>query len=367
MTDERTLIETDINTLVEFGIKKNVILDSQVLTALMSCPRLTDFRFNHNFVSIGGKSNSLECGSIVHTFLEHFYKNMIGGMKRDMAIGHAFTSAELYISGCKYCTDFTPIELPCTICYGGLSPLVTKNCEECKGTGITTKSKPSCGHKVNDYPGLKNTPKETDSSNPREKYKTGWAWVLDTCQQYVDFYRNDHWIPLEVEIVKGEILYEDSEVRILWKAKLDLVSDTNQGIYPIDHKTMKQRRDTNSMNNQFIGQCLLMKTRNVIINKIGFQTSLKPEEKFIRVPISYSAARLIEWQSEILPYYAKLLLMYAETGHFPPNFTNCESKYGNCAFLKVCESDPSMREEEIKSLFMIGPDWNPTNEIDETD
>jgi hypothetical protein len=127
---------------------------------------------------------------------------------------------------------------------------------------------------------------------------------------------------------------------------------------------MSQRRDTNSMNSQFMGQCIIMETQKVIINKIGFQTSLKPEEKFQRVPIGYSVSRLIEWQSETLPYYAKLMLMYSETGYWPRNFTHCEGKYGNCSFLKVCESDPMMRESEIKRLFVVGPSWNPTNEED---
>lgn len=312
------------------GGKKNVILDATVLTSLMSCARLTDFRFNLSLQSINGKSNSMECGSILHKFLEVFYGSLINGVKREAAIGYGMAAAEMYIAGCPGCTMFKPTpEIP----------------------------KPLCGHKPNDFPGVKNTPKES------EGYQIGWHYVLDTCDQYVQFYRNDHWVPLEVEVVKGKILYEDDEVRILWKAKLDWVVDTNQGIFPVDHKTMKQRRNTNSMNNQFMGQCLVMETRQVIINKVGWQTSLKPEEKFIRTPIPYSAARLFEWQSETLPYYAKLLLMYAETGHFPPNFTNCETKYGNCNFYEdVCSADPSMREENIKLHFYVGPEWNPSND-----
>lgn len=326
--------------------KKNVIIDSQILTALMGCPRLADFRFNHNLISINGKSNSLECGSIVHKFLEVYYACIINGMPREQAFGHAIIAAQLYIKGCPHCTDFIPME---------------KN-----ENGVFVKiDKPICGHKVNDYPGVHNTPKEPNKDIPKEKYKVGWAWVLDTCEQYHNFYRNDHWLPLEVEVVKGEVLYEDDEIRVMWKAKLDSTFDTNQGIYPTDHKTMKQNRDTISLNNQFIGQCLIMKTRSVIINKVGFQRTLKAEEKFKRPMISYSAERLIEWQSETLPYYAKLLLMYNEAGHFPPNYTHCETKYGNCAFLaEVCSTDPGMREQQLKLHFKVGPVWNPTNEED---
>lgn len=334
MTDNKTIGETNLNEIVEIPMygKKNVVLDATVLSALMACPRYADFRFNLNLQSINGKSNSLECGSIVHKFLEVFYRNLIEGMKREQAVGYGMTAAELYIRGCSFCTEFksTP-ELP----------------------------KPTCGHKVNDYPGVKNTPKES------EAYKTGWQYVLDTCDQYQQFYRNDHWVSLEVETVKSKVLYEDEEVRILWKAKLDWLVDTNQGIYAVDHKTMKQRRDTNSMNSQFIGQCLNTDSRQMILNKIGFQTSLKPEEKFLRIPMGYTAERLFEWQSQILPFYAKLLLMYAETEYWPPNFNACEGKYGNCAFYEnVCKDNPSMREENLKLNFYVGPQWDPTNDED---
>jgi hypothetical protein len=330
--DTRTIDSSTINTVVEriMGGKQNVILDATILTSLMSCARLSDFRFNLNLQSIGGKSNSLECGSIVHTFMEYYYRSIISGVKREQAFGYGISAAELYIRGCKGCANFNPTE------------------------GLL---KPGCGHKPNEFPGVRNTPKDS------EGYKIGWQWVLDTCDQYHGFYRNDHWVPLEVETVKGEVLYEDDEIRIMWKSKLDLISDTNQGIFPVDHKTMKQNRNTNSMNNQFMGQCRIQRVNQVFINKVGFQTTLKPEEKFKRVPVSYSNARLLEWQGETLPYYAKLLLMYAETGHFPPNFTSCETKYGNCAFYEqVCSMDPDMREHQLKTYFMVGPVWNPSND-----
>lgn len=359
-TDERTIGETAIQEIVDkpMGGKASIILDATVLTTIMSCPRLSDFRFNMNLQSIKGKSNSLETGSTVHKFLEVYYGSIIKGVSKTQAEGFAFAAAELYIQGCKHCTDFVPTIVGDRCAVGSLQ---LHSWDESKSFCIFCKDrlKPTCGHKANDYPGVFNTPKESSG------YIVGWQWVLDTCQQYLDHYRADHWVPLEVEVVKAKVLYEDEDVRIMWKAKLDWVVDTNQGIYPTDHKTMKQNRPTISLNNQFIGQCLIMDTRNVFINKIGFQTTLKPAEKFLRPPISYSAARLLEWQSETLPFYAKLLLMYAEAGHFPPNYTHCESKYGNCAFLGVCSSDPAMREEELKLNFKVGPEWNPTNDDDD--
>ncbi len=339
--------------------KKNVILDATLLTSIMNCGRFTDLRFNHSFVQLEGKSNSLECGSIVHKVLEVYYKSLINRVSKQDSIGLGLIAGEMYIKGCQYCTDFT----------------YNKNCDKnpplfehswdhdnsssntCKYCG--TINKPSCGHSINEYPGVKNTPIES------EGYKTGWKYVLQTCEEYFEHYKNDYWVPLEVETVKREILFENDDIRIMWKAKLDLVVDTNQAILPIDHKTMKQRRDTLSLNNQFIGQCIIMKTRNVIINKIGFQTSLKPAEKFIRSTISYSSDRLIEWQSETLPYWAYQLLLYNETEYYPPNHTNCETKYGNCMYKDVCEADRGMREEILKNNFVVGLKWDPSDVSEE--
>lgn len=335
--DNSTINETGLGEIIDRTIRKaNIILDATILTSIMTCPRYSDFRYNMNLVSIAGKSNSLECGSIAHKILETFYKQRIGGYNRETALNNAFAAGQQYIAGCQYCTDFKPFVAP-------------------DGTEIT---KPPCGHQINEYPGVKNTPMESTTQPSR----TGWKWVLETMEQYFAFYRNDSWVPLECESTKRRVLYEDDEIRIMWKAKFDLIMDTNAGIHPVDTKTMKQRRDTLSLNNQFMGQCILTDTRRIFINKVGWQTSLKPEEKFTRPPIYYSAPRLMEWQSEILPYYSKLLLMYAETGYWPPNFKSCEGKYGNCAFLEVCEAEPNLREDELRRNFIVGQPWDIGNE-----
>ncbi len=309
--------------------KKNVILDASVFTTIQACGRLTDFRFNMDLVSILGKNNSLEAGSIVHKVLEYYYKAKIGGYERNQCISAGLAAGEMYVRSCPYCKDWA-------------SELV-----------------PPCGHEPNEFPGLQNTPMESD------KKHIGWKWALESCEQYFEFWKGDFWVPLEVEVVKGKVLYEDELIRILWKAKLDLVMDTNENIYSVDTKTAKQRRDLLSLNNQFIGQALIMGTRGVVINKFGFQTSLKPEEKFTRELMSYSVDRLIEWQSEILPYWVYKYIQYVEDEYFPPNFTHCENKYGHCAFKEVCAANPSMRQEELQIHFMRGPKWDPKNlEID---
>ena len=56
--------------------------------------------------------------------------------------------------------------------------------------------------------------------------------------------------------------------------------------------------------------------------------------------------------------------MYEETGYWPPNFNNCENKYGWCQFHEVCASNPDMRTEVLQANFKVGPQWNPQNHPD---
>ena len=102
----------------------------------------------------------------------------------------------------------------------------------------------------------------------------------------------------------------------------------------------------------------------MFVNKIGFQKTLKAQDKFTRAPVSYTMDRLVEWQTVILPYYAKMMLMYQESGYWPPNFTHCENKYGMCSFKDVCEADRNLREETLGQNFVIGKKWDVTNPED---
>lgn len=298
--------------------KSYVVLDATVLSTLMSCPRLVDYRFNRNLTSSRGKSNSLECGSLVHTILEHFNKALISGKSRAEAITIGYAAGKEYISGYK------PTNL-----------YIIDESEQ----------------------GLINTPEESGKDN-WGKPVIGWSFVYDTMAEYFDYYKNDSFTPIAAESVKGEVIYSDDDLEVLWKAKFDLIVDTPQGFMSKDYKTMQQRRDTVSINNQFMGQCVLLHSRNMIVDKIGFQKSLKTHEKFSQVVVSYSADRLAEWKNDVVPYYARMMVAYSESGVWPANFTHCENKFGTCNFIKVCEHDRNMRDEVLAIDFVEGKKWD---------
>ena len=305
--------------------KKNVIMDATTLSSLMSCGRYYDLRFNHRFVSMRGKSNSLEIGTLFHKVMEVYYRHIIQGFPRTTAIGQAMTAGQMWITGCPSCANLLD-------------------------------EKPSCGHETGEYPGVTNTPEANEGK------VIGWKFVMDTAEAYFEHYKNDAFVPLAAEVVKGDVLYEDDEIRVLWKAKIDLLIDQHQvGVLSMDHKTFKQNRKKNTLGNQFTGQCCLLKTRNVLVNKIGWQTTYKIADRLSRELVSYSADRLFEWQSEILPYYAYKFIDYQESGYWPPDYTHCETMYGPCAFMEVCEADRNMRVEVLRNEFQLAPKWDPTN------
>jgi hypothetical protein len=110
--------------------KKNIIMDATTLSSLMSCGRYYDIRFNHQLVSSRGKSNSLEIGSLVHKVLETYYKHMINGFPRAVSIGQAMAAGKMYVDGCPHCRNIL-------------------------------NEKPECGHEVEEYPGMTNTPEDS--------------------------------------------------------------------------------------------------------------------------------------------------------------------------------------------------------------
>ena len=302
--------------------KQHIILDATLLSTLMSCPRLADFRFNKNLVIKTGKSNSLEAGSLVHIILEHYHKSIISGKSRTDSIANGYVAGKEFLSGAF-----------------------------------------DVSHKFmrasDDYASTKFI--EQDEN---DKYVIGHNYVYKTMDEYFDYWRNDSFTIISAEQVLTETIYEDDELIIGWKSKLDKIIDTSNGMMPVDAKTMKQRRDTNSNNIQFMGQCVVTKSRQMMIDKIGFQTSLKSNEKFERAIVNYTNDRLEEFKNEIVPHYARMLLAYNEADNWPPNFTHCENKYGSCEFYKhdVCNSDRRMREETLNIYFARGKKWDPQND-----
>ena len=175
--------------------------------------------------------------------------------------------------------------------------------------------------------------------------------TIKVFREYCQFYANDGWDDiLHVEEPIAKILYDDTDLTILYEGKLDLVIRlSNCPVLPIDHKTTHRRGRPEELSNQFIGYCWLLGVNNIVVNKIGLQKTLKPQDKFERHTLSYTDAIIEEWKNETVWWVRESLRRKGED-FYPANKTSCD-KYGGCIFGEVCRADPITREWKLKTLF----------------
>lgn len=291
-----------------------VILDSQILTTLQLCEVMVDFRFNLNLVPKSGPGKSIEKGSMMHHMLEAYYRAQRDGKKKIDAIADAITMGQLFKQGCPDC--------------------IKKQCKI---------------HKRNEIIGLQSI----DLDEAHE--------VMDTFQEYIQFWKNDSWTTVDVETVMGEVIYEDDEISLMWKAKVDWLVDNLEGIFSVDHKTASRKEEVISLDNQFIGQAVVTKQTKMFRNVIGFQTSLKPPDKYIREAVNFSKERITEWILETASYAYDLIHLH-ESKRYRHRFTSCRRRYGDCIYRKVCEGQPDDRQRLIDEQFKEAENWDINND-----
>lgn len=183
--------------------------------------------------------------------------------------------------------------------------------------------------------------------------------VIHQFEDYTEFYKDDPWETLAVESVGTKVLYESEQIKFLYAFKIDRIARKDNLIVPWDYKTSKQRKQTSSLSNQFIGYAWATDSNYVIIDKIGFQKTLKPAERFQRIFLSYDNERIEEWVRNSIQWsfaYAQLL---SEPENSAMNLTSCD-KYSGCIFRPICESTPSARTWIIKRDFQIKETWDPS-------
>lgn len=183
--------------------------------------------------------------------------------------------------------------------------------------------------------------------------------VIRVFMEYCTYYNNDGWDNvLAVEETGSKIMYEDEECVFVYEFKIDLVIGLqNYPALPVDHKTYSRKSPTSDMNNQFLGYCWALGVHNIAIDKIGFQKTVKPAEKFVREILSYNSSRIEEWLKNSI-FWLKQAKLWMENDIFPMNLTSCD-KYSGCTFRSVCMKSPEDREEHLKNLFQIrGAKWD---------
>lgn len=308
---------------------KIIEIDSQILNSIQNCALKHDYQFIQN-LSPEAKAAPLEKGDLLHKVLE-LYDGLLGKV-------HNITSDTWVM---LYEQDF-------------FKEFINK-----------------LSHDKQDIISFCLTAGNFFASKMAIDSETA-ANVLYQFKEYCQYYNNDPWLTLAVEEVGSKVLFENSELKIIYSGKIDRLVEQGSIRAPMDHKSSERRGDVSSMSNQFIGYCFLLGTNHIIIDKIGFQKTLKPNERFQRFILNIDDGRIAEWvlnatkiiilhlatnehdTMEAMNYFS----MYLNLKDSPiMNLTSCD-KYSGCIYRNICESNPEGREWTKERDFVVRESWD---------
>jgi hypothetical protein len=269
--------------------KEIMVVDSQRLNMIQNCAYKYNLTFNHNYVPLE-KAEPLERGSLIHHMLEPYYKLR---MWRGRWSGNKHSLQDIV----KICI------------------------------------------RIGEW--------------HADKMALGIEEIDDTIRvfkQYVDYYQNEPHETLAVEQVGSKIMYEDDEFILLYETKIDWIFRlTHVPLMPCDHKSSGRRGPVHDLSNQFMGYCWMLGVNNIMINKVGFQTTVLPKDKFQRPIVSYPTPVIEAWKTNSI-WWVKMLRFHMRTNGWPQNLTSCD-KYSGCIFQEVCLSTPETRLYKIHQMF----------------
>lgn len=155
------------------------------------------------------------------------------------------------------------------------------------------------------------------------------------------------------------VIYEDDDVRMHMSGKIDLLYDDDKYTnMPMDHKSYDRAFEILRMNNQFRNYCTAVGSNYLVVNRIGFQKTLKPEEKFKRVPLSYDDLYLQQWKDNVIRGMFTYLRCAAENS-WPMNETSCDKYHRKCEYYDVCDSSGQpAKEYKLLANYITAEPWD---------
>lgn len=286
--------------------KEVIHFDSSILNVIQQCARKTEYSFIYN-LQPHERDEALEKGDLMHKMLEPYYSMQLdeGPNERSGTWEELINEAGIFPQG-----DPVKVGIDSGLYFASKMSIPSEICNE----------------------------------------------VIDQFQAYCEYYKHDDWHPMAVEESGSKIIYEDDDYRIHYNFKVDLIAEKGRIQAPFDHKTSKRRQEPSSLSNQFIGYCYGLETDRIVVNKIGFQKTLKPAERFQRYILDVTKERIDEWMGNTI-FWIRQYIQFKKQDFFPMNLTSCD-KYSGCIFKKVCESDPDNRSWKLERDYTTVEQWN---------
>lgn len=253
--------------------KINIVLDTSQYDMFRLCEQRYNYRYNLN-KTLPIKAKALDRGTLVHVACETYYESLKSGAKYDYAVNSALMKV--------------------------------------KEAGVISSD-----------------------LEPEEIQR-----ITDVMEEYFDFWRT---ADQNIQIVAVEspflyLLHEDENLRLHMAGKIDLIySDNRYTNLPLDHKSFDRSYEVGRMGNQFKNYATATNSNYLIVDKIGFQKTLKPHEKYLRVPLTFDHLVLEQWKQNVI----RVIYHYIECAadnYWPLNETSCDKFNRKCEYYDVCDS-----------------------------
>ena len=199
-------------------------------------------------------------------------------------------------------------------------------------------------------------------------------------KEYVLRWQYDGWEIIDIEKPFSRVIFDSDDpftfagkkyagLTIIYEGIVDLIiKDPKSGMAVVDHKTESRRSFPFELSNQFQGYEWAF-NMPVIVNKVGYQTSLDPKEKFRRLVHNTGAPALREWRLDAIASVLRAINVWESHlagRHIHRNRTSCD-KYSGCIWQRVCKVPEEVREFKLQAYFYKDKPWDPyTRDTDES-
>jgi hypothetical protein len=288
--------------------KVNIILDASKIDLFETCPARYNFRHNHNKgLPLIHKAKALDLGSLAHGGLEVYYR-MLG----EQAHYNDRMSA--------------------------------------------------CLMKIRE---LSSDPSESNIEPDEVQV------LLSAIEQSCDYWRAEDENSLEVLAIEQPFAYElytDDTVRIIISGKIDLLVNfkgigrnaSYEGL-PIDHKTFSRDSMLLRKSNQFINYCNAVGSNYLVVNRIGLQKTLKAEEKFKRLPLSYDPIYINDWKQNLIKMIMQEYISCVTEDYWPEKPTSCFKFNRLCEYYSICDSSgEDAKINKLENEYVTNKIWDVT-------
>lgn len=201
--------------------------------------------------------------------------------------------------------------------------------------------------------------------------------LLKSFEESCDYWRSEDENSVEVLAVEqpfAYVLYEDEDIRILISGKIDLLTNfhgvgraSSYSNLPFDHKTVSRDSEILRKANQFINYCNAVGSNYLIVNRVGLQKSLKPEDKYRRIPLSYDSLYIQAWKDNLIKMLMQEFVTCVTDDYWPEKPTSCNKFNRLCEYYRICDSSGDMeyKLQKLYNEYVDREEWDVTKPLSE--